>query len=114
MDKFIRQGLPGVIHIRKIITIFYMELSKDFHYDGESHNFWEMVYVDAGNVKIRANNKEFHLKQGEIIFHKPNEFHTLKTDMDSAANVFVISFVCSSESMCFLVYPSSRVLTPSR
>ena len=46
MDKFIRQGLPGVIHIRKIITIFYMELSKDFHYDGEQHNFWEMVYID--------------------------------------------------------------------
>ncbi|MBQ6902649.1 MAG: helix-turn-helix transcriptional regulator [Oscillospiraceae bacterium] len=99
--NYIKHKIANLISITKIVTIHYYEFDKNFSYDGESHNFWEMVYVDSGNVKIKANNKDFFLKQGEIIFHKPNEFHTLKTDKGTSANVFVISFVCSSDAMSF-------------
>ena len=110
--NYIKHKIANLISISKIVTIHYYEFDKNFSYDGESHNFWEMVYVDAGNVKIKANNKEFHLKQGEIIFHKPNEFHTLKTDKETAANVFVISFVSSSESMRF--FKGKTMTVPSK
>lgn len=99
MDKFIRQGLPGVIHIRKIITIFYMELSKDFHYDGESHNFWEMVYIDKGEMLCTADKHQFTLKSGEVTFHKPNEYHNLSGDGKNAPNVSILTFECDSVAM---------------
>ena len=111
-SNYIKHKITNLISISKIVTIHYYEFDKNFYYDGESHNFWEMVYIDAGNVKIKANNKEFHLKQGEIILHKPNEFHTLKTDNENAANVFVISFVCSSESMSF--FQGKTMTVPSK
>ena len=109
--NYIKHKIANLISISRIVTIHYYEFDKNFHFDGESHNFWEMVYIDAGNVKIKANNKEFFLKQGEVIFHKPNEFHTLKTDNETAANVFVISFVCSSESMNF--FKGKNMTVPS-
>lgn len=99
MDKFIRHGLPGVIHIRRIITIFYMELSKDFHYDGEQHNFWEMVYIDKGEMLCTADTHHFTLKSGEVTFHKPNEYHNLSGDGKSAPNVSVLTFECDSVAM---------------
>ena len=99
--NYIKHKLANLISISKIVTIHYHEFDRSFVFEGESHNFWEMVYVDAGNVCIKANGREFFLKQGDVIFHKPNEFHTIKTDKNSAANVFVITFVCSSESMSF-------------
>ena len=99
MDKFIRQGLPGVIHIRKIITIFYMELSKDFHYDGEQHNFWEMVYIDKGEMLCTADTHQFTLKSGEVTFHKPNEYHNLSGDGKNAPNVSILTFECDSVAM---------------
>ncbi len=99
--NYIKHNIANLINITKIVTIHYYEFGKNFYYDGESHNFWEMVYVDAGNVIIKADNKEFYLKQGDVIFHKPNEFHTLETDKENTANVVVISFVCSSQSMSF-------------
>lgn len=110
--KYIKHKIANLISITKIVTIHYYEFNKNFCYDGESHNFWELVYVDAGNVRIKAGSNEFHLKQGEIIFHKPNEFHTIKTDNESAANVFVISFVCSSESMSF--FKGKTMAVPSK
>ncbi|MBQ4516084.1 MAG: helix-turn-helix transcriptional regulator [Clostridia bacterium] len=99
--NYVKHKIANLISINKIVTIHYYELDKSFSYDGESHNFWEMVYVDAGQVEIRANSREYCLKQGDIAFHKPNEFHTIKADGKTAANVFVISFVCSSEAMKF-------------
>ncbi len=99
--NYIKHKLSNLISINKIVSIHYYEIDRNFCFDGESHNFWEIVYIDAGQVIINANNNEYHLKQGEMIFHKPNEFHTLKADPQKVANVFVISFVCSSEAISF-------------
>ena len=99
MDKFIRQGLPSVIHIRKIITIFYMELSKDFRNPGEQHDFWEMVYVDKGEMLCTADKHQFTLKSGEVTFHKPNEFHNLSGNGRTAPNVSILTFECDSTAM---------------
>ena len=96
---YLKHRIKNLISIHKIVSIHYYELGKNFSFDGESHDFWEMVYTDVGEVEITANNKTIYLKQGEIIFHKPNEFHTLKSNKKTASNVFVISFVCSSKNM---------------
>ncbi len=99
--NYIKHNISNFINIDKIISIHYYELDKDFWYNGEKHNFWELVYVDSGVVEIKADQKLIILKQGQIIFHKPNEFHTLCANKKNAANVFVISFESSSETMHF-------------
>lgn len=109
--NYIKHKIANIVSINKIVTIHYHELDRNFFFEGESHNFWEMVYVDAGEVEIIANGKHFHLKQGEMIFHKPNEFHTLKA-AGRAANVFVITFVCSSEAMSF--FKGKTITAPAK
>ncbi len=99
--NYTAQRLANFVTVNKIVTVHHYEFSKDFHFDGESHNFWEMVYVDKGQVKISADSKEFYLMQGQITFHKPNEFHTISADGENTSDVFVISFVSSSSSMNF-------------
>lgn len=96
---YIKHKLANTINITKIVTMHYFEFDKFFHFPGESHNFWEMVYVDSGNVLITAGKTAHTLKQGELIFHKPNEFHTISSDTKTPSNVFVISFVTNSKSM---------------
>ncbi len=110
--NYIKHKIVNLISINKIVTIHYYELDKDFRFEGESHNFWEMVYVDSGIVEIDANKNSVTLKQGEVIFHKPNEFHTLRANKKNAANVFVISFECSSESIKF--FNGRTMMIPSK
>ena len=99
MDEFIRQELPSVLRISRIVTVFYMELSKDFHYAGERHDFWEMVYIDKGEMVCTAGDKQFILRSGEVTFHKPNEFHNLSGDGRTAPNVSILTFECDSPAM---------------
>ncbi len=98
-DKFIRYSFDKVINIEKLITVFYMELSKNFTYDGERHDFWEMVYIDRGEVVCTAEKRKFVLKGGELTFHKPNEFHAIRASQNTAPNVSIITFECKSRAM---------------
>lgn len=98
-DNFIRHDLPPTIWVENIITIFYMELSKDFEYGGERHDFWEMVYIDKGEMLCTADNNRFTLKSGEVTFHKPNEYHNLSGNRSDPPNVSILTFECHSEAM---------------
>ena len=87
--------------IDKIVTVHYFEYTRDFSFDGESHDFWELVYVDKGVVDITSNEKKYSLNQGEITFHKPEEFHALKANGSIAPNLVIIAFECRSRQMRF-------------
>lgn len=99
MDDFIRLKFDAVFNIERIVTILYMEFSKDFYYEGEKHDFWELVYIDKGEMVCRADEKQFVLKGGEIAFHQPNEFHNLAGSKATAANVSILCFECKSKYM---------------
>lgn len=98
-DNFTRLKFDKIFNVEKIITIFYMELPKTFHYDGERHDFWEMVYIDKGEMICTADKHRYVLKSGEMTFHKPNEFHNLSGNNDVAPNVSIITFECKSHAM---------------
>lgn len=93
--------LKDHISIHEIFSIHYFEYMSDFSFPGESHDFWEFVFVDKGEVKIRMGESDITLKKGEIAFHKPNEFHTVNATGTSAPNLVVISFRCTSPVMDF-------------
>ena len=98
-NNFTRMGFEKIFNIEKLITIFYMEFSKNFEYDGESHDFWEMVYIDKGEMICTADKNRFVLKSGELTFHKPNEFHNLSGNKSVAPNVSIMTFETKSREM---------------
>ena len=89
------------ILIDKIYTVLYFEFSKEYKFHGESHNFWELVYVDKGTISVATDSEEYVLTQGDIIFHKPNEWHAFRANGVVAPNIAVISFSSPSEAMSF-------------
>ena len=98
-DNYVKMSFESVFNIEKIITIFYMEFSKNFYYEGEQHDFWEMVYIDKGEMICTADKNRFTLKSGEMTFHKPNEFHNLSGNNAVAPNVSILTFECRSRAM---------------
>lgn len=89
------------IDVDRIYTIHYFEYRKDFHFPGESHDFWEFLCVDKGEVEVAAGSLTHLLKQNDIIFHEPDEFHNVRATGKTAPNLIVISFGCTSPLMAF-------------
>ncbi len=98
-SDFIRIDFDHIFSVDKIITIFRVNFASDFAHEGESHDFWEMVYIDSGEMICTADTRRFTLKAGEVTFHKPNEYHALSGNGNSNPIVSIISFECSSREM---------------
>lgn len=102
--------LTEVIHIEKIYTVHYFEYRSDFYYPGERHNFWEFQCVDKGCAKVQTDEDIHVLNRGQVIFHRPNEFHNLTAVGQTAPNIVVVSFKCNSPCMDFF---EKRILSLS-
>lgn len=94
--------LRDALMIDKIYSIHYFEYMSDFSFPGESHDFWELVCVDKGEVIVQEGNESHILKKGELMFHRPNVFHSVRATGDSAPNLVVISFGCRDEELAEL------------
>ena len=99
--SYIGTELNTVFTVGKLYSIHYFEYMSTFAFEGESHDFWEFVCVDKGEVNITAGTRSIVLKKGEVIFHEPNEFHNVKATGSIAPNLVVVAFECNSEAMQF-------------
>jgi AraC-like DNA-binding protein/quercetin dioxygenase-like cupin family protein len=97
--KYYKHKLENLLVIGKIITIHYFEFDKKFISHEESHDFWELVYADKGDLICISDGKEVILKEGEVIFYKPGVLHAHRADGRRAPNVFIVSFECKNEAI---------------
>lgn len=80
------------IEVDSLISAFESNYKSDFYFKGEYHNFWEMVYVLEGRAGVSADGKVYELSEGEIIFHKPMEFHKVWAVNGERLRLFIMSF----------------------
>lgn len=106
-NGYVKTKLNSVLEINKIVSLHYFEYVKDFRGIGESHDFWEIVYVDFGKVEAMADGNRSVLQHGQMIFHCPLEEHNIFT-CGNFASVIIISFECLNEAMQFFVH---KILT---
>ncbi len=117
MEKQKAPGTPrDVLRITAIRSVCYFENYNNYFFPGERHPFWEMIYVDRGEIIVETDllEKPMHLSQGELILFQPNEFHSFFANNIDAHNLFVISFEmdCSrqaalQDSRAFRVKPGA-------
>lgn len=100
-NPFQRTRLQESFTVKDIVSLHYFEFAKDFRFEGERHDFWELVYVDKGEIDVFADQEGYCLQQGDVIFHKPNEFHGVWANNRIAPNVMIVSFASHSKAMTF-------------
>ncbi len=67
----------------------------NYTFRGEKHNFWEIEYVVDGQVELTEGENVYLMKDGDIIFHSPMEFHRLNNS--NAAHLINLSFKTSGD-----------------
>ena len=60
-----------------------------------------MVYIDKGTADIYADGEWKSVDQGNIVFHRPMQFHNIRANGITAPNTAIVTFVCKSEHMKF-------------
>lgn len=103
-------ALTDKISVSRLVSAFFYELPESFGYSGESHSGWEFVYVESGKVSVGADDSTYILKKGEMVCHKPFEFHTVKP-YEKSASVIIFCFETDNE---YMQYFNNKILSVSQ
>ncbi len=91
-----------VFDIKSFYSAFTRICPTEYFFHGESHDFWELVFVRKGSACVCADKNIVELVENQLIFHKPMEFHSLRTPGNKHTELFIISFSCEGKFMsCF-------------
>lgn len=85
------------IYISEFYTMFKRDYDKTYVFPGETHNFWECVYVISGSICVSADERVYNMNAGEIIFHKPYELHKFYITGEKNAELFIFSYSAKGE-----------------
>lgn len=86
--KFI---VPSRYRISGFYSFFEKTYDRDYAYEGEIHNFWEIVCVLEGRLGVTADKDVYILEEGQAIVHKPMEFHNIWSE-SSNPRIIILSF----------------------
>lgn len=86
------------------ILSFHFSLDRIFgdqyEFSGETHPFYELVYVLSGSVGVTAGELVYILNAGQCLMHPPDEFHRIWSEKGSEPHVLNLSFHASSMPEC--------------
>ena len=108
---FYMHKISNLLNIQKIVTIHYQALPRNYVFPEEVHDFWEINYADKEYVYIGIDGKKHQLRQGEILFIRPNQPHFVESG-DKEPNLFIVSFLCRSPSMQF--FQDKKFIVPEQ
>lgn len=92
MIEWTRCAVPRILQIDDLVTLSNQLLEKEHYFPGETHNFWEIVFILSGKVGVTADSEVYVVESGNAIVHAPMEFHSIWAEQDTAPERVVLSF----------------------
>lgn len=73
-------------------TAFRFQWDDTFRFKGESHNFWEIVFVTSGTVESTEDERIYRLEKNQMLIHAPMEFHRIRSEDGSNPSGLILTF----------------------
>lgn len=109
--EFKLKNLKIDISVTRIANVHYFEFIRNYHTAKDKHPFRELVFVDSGSIMVDSEGYKGVLEEKQLIIHKDNEMHALTCVDNTAPNVVIIGFECTSAMLDFF---STHIVTLSK
>lgn len=90
--NYVECAVPRTIAIKSLYTAFEASFNSDYSFLGETHDFWEIVFVLNGSIGVCAGNRILTLNAGDAILHEPMEFHRLWSEDGTNPRIIIFTF----------------------
>lgn len=89
---YVYNKIQPTINMPKIIACYYSIKSPNYKFKGESHNVYELTFVDNGTLDTTVEEKKYKLEAYDLIIYGKNKFHTQQVSVDSSCSYLTIMF----------------------
>ena len=73
-------------------TAFRFSWDGEFIFHGESHDFWEVIFVTEGSVESVEDENVYLVKENQMILHSPLEFHRIRSAEGARQQGIIVTF----------------------
>lgn len=82
----------SMLSVHGLYSMLLMTYEKGFVFPGERHDFWELSLLLSGEAVITAEDSVYFSREGDLILHSPNSFHSFRAESAGGCKIFTISF----------------------
>lgn len=99
MKTYLKISGLNVIDVKALVALEYLDFEGKYKNYTESHDFFELCFVERGGVEIALREKTISLAEGEIALIAPDEMHSYFSAEGNGSRVFVVCFSCPSPNL---------------
>lgn len=95
----IRAQKKAVFGVDRIHTFLFQNRNKNFYFAGEKHDFYELTFMDKGEMLCEVDSTQLHLNQQDILLLLPNQVHKMSGYSEKGLSFLTISFSMKNADM---------------
>lgn len=99
LKTYLRHRIWNVVEVKELIALEYLDFSGKYKDYSEHHDFWELCFVERGEVSLFVDADSISLKEGELFLISPDRIHSYNSCKGSDAKAFVVCFASSSVAL---------------
>jgi len=86
------ESIVSKINVIEIYGFYYGIKSPHYMFNGESHEFYELTYVDDGSLDTTVEGVTYTLNAQDLLFYGRNQFHTQQITKSVSCSYITIIF----------------------
>lgn len=99
MKKYLRHRVWNVVDVKELITLEYPDFYGKYRGYSERHDFFELCFVERGELSLVLEDGQRNLSQGQIFLIEPGKTHAYFPYGIERCLAFVICFASSSQAL---------------
>ena len=78
--------------INEILGYYYQVRNASYTFPGEKHDFWELTFIDNGELETTVDGEIYKLDEMDLILYAPGQYHTQKTGDAQSCSYLTLLF----------------------
>ena len=96
--EYVTKRLTDALAVTGIVNLHFFKFQPDFTTSEGRHPFYELVFVNSGELTIRSEDYKGTLSKNEMLIHRCDTLHSLASSKASP-EVIIIGFECNSKEI---------------
>ncbi|SJZ85722.1 helix-turn-helix transcriptional regulator [Anaerorhabdus furcosa] len=91
-SPIIYEPIQPKLMVSEICAYYYMVKSPGYKFYGESHRYFELTFVDSGELETNVEGTDYTLKNYDLLLYGPNQYHTQEITSNEPCSYLTIIF----------------------
>lgn len=88
MKTYLRHRISNVVDVKELIVFEYLDFEGKYKDYSESHDFWELCYVEKGEIILTVDGVKYTLSDNELLVIPPNSVHAYSSKNGNESRIF--------------------------